>query len=161
MWEAISKVLMSPNAGIVLAGVILVLVLLSVLSRWGILSINTKGLSLGADIRERDIIRQQIEWAHSYISGLYSYIQPPDSDYGGYFTRYILEIAYSEVVDWISFNHMKLDGEYIAIKQMKIKSIIYSYDLRPEFRTPKFEKQVDAWTEEVIKKLVMIRQMYK
>jgi hypothetical protein len=161
MWEAIGKVLMSPNAGIVLAGLILVLVLLSVLSRWGLLSINTKGLSLGADIRERDIIRQQVEWAHSYISGLYSSIQPAESEYGGYFTRFLLELAYSEVVDWISFNHMKLDSEYIAIKQMKIKSIIYSYDIRPEFRTPKFEKQIDAWVEEVIKKLVAIRQMYK
>ena len=160
MWEAISRVLTSPNANFVMACLLLFTVILSTLSRKGILSINTHGLSLGADVRERDIIRQQIEWAHSYIAGLYSAIHPNEQRYGGYFTRYLLEIVYSEIVDWISFNHIKLDSEYISIKQAKIKAIIYSYDLDPEFKTPKFEKQIDAWVEEVIKKLAAIREMY-
>lgn len=161
MWETIKAVLLSPNASMVMATLLILVVIISVLSRKGILSINTKGLTLGADIQERDIIRQQVEWTHCYIAGLFSYIQPMSSNkYNGYFIRFILEIVYSEIVDWITFNHIKIDSDYISIKQAKIKAIVYSYDIDPVFRTPKFEKQIDAWTEEVIKKLATIRAVY-
>ena len=162
MWETIGNVLTSPNAGVVMAALLILVVLLSVLSRRGILSINTKGLTLGADIRERDIIRQQVEWVHCFVAGLYSTIQPmTDNRFNGYFTRFILEVCYSEIVDWITFNHITLDSDYISIKQAKIKSIVYSYDIDANFKTPKFEKQIDAWVEEIIKKLATIREVYK
>lgn len=162
MWEAIRDVLVSANSGVVMACLLILVVILSVLSRKGILSINTKGLTLGADVKERDIIRQQVEWTHCYVRSLYSTIQPMSNNaYQGYFTRYILEQCYSEIVDWITFNHITLDSDYIAIKQTKIKSIVFSYDLDPQFKTPKFEKQIDAWVEEVIKKLALIRDVYR
>lgn len=161
MWEAISKVLTSANASMVMASLLILVVIISVLSRRGILSINTKGLTLGADIQERDIIRQQVEWVHCYVAGLYSQIQPlTDNRYNGYYTKFILEVCYSEIVDWITFNHIKLDSDYIAIKQKKLKSIIYSYDIDPVFRSSKFEKQIDAWVEEVIRKIASIREVY-
>lgn len=162
MWDAIEHMATSSNAGIIMGFLLIVLLLMSLLSRKGILAINTKGLTLGADIQERDIIRQQVEWTHCYVRSLYSTIQPmSDNRYQGYFTRYILEQCYSEIVDWITFNHITLDSDYIAIKQTKIKSIVFSYDLDPQFKTPKFEKQIDAWVEEVIKRLAMIRDVYK
>jgi len=161
MWETIKAVLLSPNASMIMATLLILVVIISVLSRRGILSINTKGLTLGADVQERDIIRQQVEWAHCYVAGLYAYIQPMSSNkYNGYFIKFILEIVYSEIVDWITFNHIKINSDYISIKQAKIKAIVYSYDIDPVFRTPKFEKQIDAWTEEVIKKLAAIRAVY-
>lgn len=161
MWEAIRDVLMSTNASMVMASLLILVVIISVLSRRGILSINTKGLTLGADVQERDIIRQQIEWSHTYIAGLYSYIQPmTDNRYQGYFTKFILEQIFSEVVNWISFNHIKLDSDYVSVKQTVVKYIVFSYDIDPCFRTPKFEKQIDAWVEELIKKLVTIREVY-
>ena len=162
MWETIGQVLTSPNASVVMAGILVLVVMLSVLSRHGILAINTKGLTLGADIRERDVIRQQVEWTHSFVSGLYSTIQPmTDNRFNGYYTKFILELCYSEIVDWITFNHIKLDSDYISIKQTKIKSIVYGFDIDPCFKTPKFEKQIDAWVEEIIKKLSTIRDVYK
>lgn len=161
MWEAIRDVLTSTNASMVMASLLILVVIISVLSRKGILSINTKGLTLGADIQERDIIRQQIEWAHTYIAGLYSFIQPmTDNRYNGYFTKFILEQVFTEVVNWISFNHIKLDSDYVSVKQAVVKSIVYGYDIDPIFKTPKFEKQIDAWTEELIKKLATIREVY-
>ena len=162
MWETIGSVLTSANAGVVMAFLLFVVILASVLSRRGILSITTKGLTLGADIRERDIIRQQVEWTHSFVSGLYSTIQPmTDNKYNGYYTRFILELCYSEIVDWITFNHIKLDSDYISIKQTKIKAIVYGFDIDPQFKTPKFEKQIDTWVEEIIKKLNTIRDVYR
>lgn len=162
MWQAISDVLRSPNAGFVLATILFILVLVSIMSKRGILSINTHGLSLGADVQERDIIRQQVEWTHCYVSSLYGTIQPmTDNKYKGYYTRFILETCYSEIVDWITFNHIKLDSEYISIKQTRIKSLIYSHDIDEVFKSPEFEKQIDAWVEEIIKKLATIRELYK
>ena len=161
MWESIKDILVSPNASMLMGFLLIMMVIISVLSRRGILSINTKGLTLGADVQERDIIRQQVEWTHCYIAGLYAYIQPMSNNtYNGYFTKFILEIVYSEIVDWITFNHIKIDSDYISIKQAKIKAIVYSYEIDPVFRTPKFEKQIDAWTEEVIRKLAAIRAVY-
>lgn len=161
MWETIKAILTSQNATAILGFLIVLLVVISVLSRKGLLSINTKGLTLGADVQERDIIRQQVEWTHCYVAGLYSHIQPmTDNRYNGYYTKFILEVCYSEIVDWITFNHIKLDSDYIAIKQAKIKSIVYSYDIDPQFKTQRFERQIDAWVEEVIRKLASIRDVY-
>ena len=160
MWDAIEHMATSSNAGIIMGFLLIVLLMMSLLSRKGILAINTKGLTLGADVQERDIIRQQVEWAHTYISGLHQVI-PPSPEYQGYLTRYILECVYSEVVDWITFNHIRVDGDYISIKQAKVKSLVYSFDVRPEFRTQKFERQIDQWVEELIKKLALIREVYK
>ena len=161
MWEAIKEILLSQNASMVMASLLILVVIISVLSRKGILSINTKGLSLGADVQERDIIRQQIEWSHTYIAGLYSSIQPlTDNRYQGYFTKFILETIFAEVVNWISFNHIKLDSDYVSVKQATVKYIVYSYDVDSVFRTQKFERQIDAWVEELIRKLVTIREVY-
>lgn len=162
MWQTIGDVLKSPNAGMVMATVLFLAMLVSLLSRKGILSINTHGLSLGADVQERDIIRQQVEWTHCFVSSLYGTIQPmTDNRFQGYYTRFILETCYSEIVDWITFNHIKIDSEYISIKQTRIKSLIYSHDIDNVFKTPEFEKQIDAWVEEIIKKLATIRELYK
>ena len=161
MWDAIKAILTSTNASMVMASLLILVVIISTLSRRGILSINTKGLTLGADVQERDIIRQQVEWTHCFIAGLYSVIQPmTDNRYNGYYTKFILEIVYSEIVDWITFNHIKLDSDYISIKQAKVKAIVYSYDIDAKFRTPKFEKQIDEWVEEIINKLAAIRAVY-
>ena len=164
MWEAISSIFTSSNAWFIVLFLLTVLIIGVIFLRKGLLSFNTGKLRLGADAKERDIIRQQVEWAHTYVAGLYSCIHPAhpvDDRYNGYFTKYILEVVYSEVVDWITFNHMSLDSDYISIKQAKIKSLIYGYDVTPEYRTPKFEKQVDEWVAELIKKLILIRQVYK
>ena len=161
MWEAISNIFTSANASIVMAFLLIILIIVSLLSRRGILSINTKGLTLGADIQERDIIRQQCEWAHNYIKSLYSYVQPlSNQENNGYMTKYILEVAYSEVVKWITFNHIKLNSEYVHVKQLTMRSLIYSFDIESVYRTPEFEEQINSWVEEIIKKLQEIRTAY-
>ena len=93
--------------------------------------------------------------------GLESRIKVDKSRYGGYKTRYILELCANEIVNWISFNHINPDSAYVSIKQEKMKSIIRSMDVDPTFTSKEFEKQVDKWVEEIINKLVEIREVYK
>ena len=168
MWETIGKVLTDKNAWFILLFafllIVFVVLFLTYLSKRGYIKVVTKNLQLGDDAKERDIIRQQVEWSHIYVTGLYSQIHPShplDDRYNGFMTKYILEVVYSEIVDWITFNHIKVDSDYISIKQSKIKSLVYSFDLTPDYRTQKFEKQIDYWVEDLIKKLVIIREVYK
>lgn len=162
MWDAIAEILTNANALIVLLFITLFAFILILLAKSGLVQIHTSAFRMGADHRERDIIRQQIEWTHSYIMGIESQIEGVDkSRYNGYYTKYILEYCFDEILAWIAFNHINLESDYISIKQEKIKSIIRGFDIDPKFRTKEFEKRIDRWTEEVIKKLVVIREVYK
>ena len=162
MWDAVIKLLSGSNALIILIFLVLVTFIFAILAKGGFLQIRTSAFSMGSEARERDIIRQQIEWTYSFVTGLYGEIEADETEYKGYLTKYILERCYDEIVNWISFNHINLDSDYISIKQEKIKSIIRTTQgVRPEYKSKEFEKKVDSWVEEVIRKLVVIREMYK
>ncbi len=161
MWEAVGKVLSGSNAFVVLCFMVVFALLLVLFARTGLIQIHTNSFRMGADTRERDIIRQQIEWTHAYLMGLESQIVVDTSQYNGYRTKYILETIYDEIVNWIAFNHINLESDYISIKQEKIKSIVRGFNVAPEFHSREFEKRMDRWTEEIIRKLVVIREVYK
>lgn len=161
MWDAIAQILTNSNAFMVLIFIFLFIVMLILLTKSGLVQIRTSVFRMGADYRERDIIRQQIEWTHSYVMGIESRIHVDKSRYAGYFTKYILERCYDEIINWITFNHINIESDYIGIKQEKIKSIIRSFDVDPKFRSKEFEGQIDNWVEEIIRKLVVIREVYK
>ena len=161
MWDAIAKILTNSNALLVLIFLTFFILILIVLTRTGLVEIKTANFRMGADAKERDIIRQQVEWAHTFLKGLPVQIEPDNSIYGGYFTKFILETVYDEVVDWITFNHINIESDYIGIKQAKIKSLVWSLDIGPQYRTKEFEKKIDRWTDELIHKLVKIREVYR
>lgn len=161
MWEAIAEILTNSNALLVLIFLMIFMIILIALATTGLVRIDTGSFVMGADHRERDIIRQQIEWSHSYIMGLESRIKVDKTNFGGFKTKYILELCANEITNWISFNHINLDSAYVSIKQEKMKSIIRSMDVDPVFTSKEFEKQVDRWVEEIINKLVEIRKVYK
>lgn len=161
MWDAIARILTNSNALLALVFLLIFFILFVLLARTGLIQIHTNSFRMGADLRERDIIRQQIEWSHTYVMGLEHDIKANNNRYGGYFTKYILEAVYDEIVSWITFNHINLHSDYVSIKQAKVKAIVYSMPVDKQYRTKEFEKKIDKWTEEVIKKLVMIREVYK
>lgn len=161
MWEAIAKILTNSNALLVLVFLMIFVTVLIILASAGMVRIDTGAFKMGADHRERDIIRQQIEWSHSYVMGLESRIKVDKSNFGGFKTKYILELCANEITNWISFNHINLDSAYVSIKQEKMKSIIRSMDVDPVFTSKEFERQIDKWVEEIINKLVEIRKVYK
>ena len=162
MWDAIARVLTNDNALVVLVFVMLFGFILIILAMTGLVRIDTGAFKMGADHKERDIIRQQIEWSHAYIIGLKSQIIADETRFNGYLTMFVLEAAYDEVINWITFNHINLESDYIGIKQEKIRSMIHSMkDIKPEYKTKEYDKKVDKWVEELIRKLVLIRKVYK
>lgn len=161
MWETIQIFIKDPRCLDLLTHITFIFILFLVGVKFGIISLNTTHLSIGNDTKERDIIRQQVEWSYAFIMGLESQIKVDTSKYNGYFTKYILEKVYDEVVNWITFNHINIESEYVSIKKEKLASIVYSLNVRDEFKTPEFRKQMDEWTETLIYRLVQIRKLYK
>ena len=162
MWEAIQNVLVSKNGLVIIALIAAIIWIAARLGKHGLLKIHTSHVSLGDDTRERIIIREQIDWTHTYLQGLIGKIQQvtPDLMYDGYFTKYILEVAFDEIVKWITFNHITIDEAYIKMKQDKICSLVYAQSVRPEFRTPEFQERMKRWVKEIIEHLVDIRKIY-
>ena len=161
MWESAATVLTSSNAIVVLAFALIVLLIFIALSHKGLISINTGKFRMGSESRERDIIRQQIEWVHIYLKGIEGQIEVDTTKYNGYFTKYIIEMVFDEILNWITFNHINLESEYISIKQDKIRSLVLSMDVRPQYKTDEFMRQIDEWVDIIIRKLVTIRKVYK
>lgn len=161
MWDAIARVLTNDNALVVLVFVMLFGFVLIILAMTGLVRIDTGAFKMGADHRERDIIRQQIDWSHSFITGLKSQIIADESKYNGFLTLYVLEVMFDEIVNWITFNHINLESDYISVKQERIRSLLHNMPIGSEFRTKEFERKVDKWVEEIIRKLVLIRKVYK
>lgn len=161
MWEAIEKILTDKNSWLLLCFVFVVIVIFIHEVRNGFFSFSSNSLRIGNGEKERNIIRQQVEWAHIYIMSLESKITPATNQYNGYFTKFILERVYDEVVDWVTFNHLNLNSAYIEIKQEKICALVYSLHVKPEFQTKEFKQRMNNWTREIIEGLVRIRQIYK
>jgi hypothetical protein len=165
MWEAIAKILTNQNALMVMIFSVIVFFILVILAKMGWIRLNTSKFGLGDDYRERDIIRQQTEWAHIYCVGLKHQIDDMCKNvegYDPYITMYVLERMYSEVVEWITYNHLNLTSEYVSIKQEKVKGLVSTLTIMPEvFTSKKFYAHVDEWTSEIITKLVKIREVYK
>lgn len=162
IWDAVARILTNTNALLVLIFLMIFFLLFVLFARTGIININIRGFKMGADHRERDIIRQQIDWAHSYILGLKCEIVADETRYNGYLTLFMLEAAFDEVINWITFNHINLESDYISIKQEKIKSMIHSEpNIRQEYKTKEFDRKVDKWVDILIRKLVLIRKVYR
>ena len=162
MWDAIAKVLTNSNALLVLVFLLVFVLIFIVLIKTGLIEIKTNNVRVGKDVKEREIIRQQIEWSRAYIMGLKGTMEVDESRYGGFLARYVLERCHSEVTNWISFNNINLESDYVSIKQEKIRSIILQIDeIDPKYKSKEYFKRVDKNVEDVIKKLITIRQMYK
>jgi len=161
MWEAIAEILTNSNAFLILVFAVVFTLIFVLMARTGLLQIHTNSFRMGADHRERDIIRQQIEWTHSYVMSLEGEIATDTTKYGGYFTKYVLETVYDEIVNWITFNHINLESDYISVKQAKIRAIVKSMPVDQKYRTKEFDRKIDRWCEEVIRRLVTIREVYR
>ena len=161
-WEAVERILTSPNAWLVLAVVLVLVVYLARIARKGILKIHTKALSIGSNERELAIVRNQQEFAFNFIMAIQGKLNIKEQKFGGYFTKCILESVYDEVIKWIVQNHIVTNSAYVHTKQGLIKSIVYSHkDLDDAFKSETFEKRMDKWIAELIEELVNIRSVYE
>ena len=75
MWETIKEAINGENGiGLILL-TMLILLLAIYLVKGKYLKINTGTVKIGADEKERAILRQQNEWVYTYIHGLVLVIQ--------------------------------------------------------------------------------------
>lgn len=164
MWEAISNILTSSNASQTIISLIVLVLIVVIMIKSGMIKIKTKHVKIGmseAD-KERTIIREQCDWARMYLKGLMKDLLSKEQNarYDGYFIKYIVEVVYDEVVNWIVFNHIEDNDRYIQVKADIMTCMIYSMDIDDSFRTADFNKRIYKSVEEVIKKLINIRAIY-
>lgn len=164
MWEAISNILTSNNAPQTIISIIVLVLIVVIMIKSGMIKIKTKHVKIGmseAD-RERTIIREQCDWARMYLKGLMKELLSKEqrARYDGYFIKYIIEIIYDEIVSWIVFNHIEDSDRYIRVKADIMVRMIYSMDINDSFRTSDYESKIYKSVEEVIKKLIDIRNIY-
>ena len=161
MWETIGNVLSGNNAIPVLVFAVLIFIVLGILGKKGIISINKCGVRIGSDEKELTIVRNQSQWAYLYIMSLKGKLinleNPRREDF---FADYVLEKVYDKVVEWITYNHVSANNSYIEIKQSEVKCIVYSLPIQEEFKTPEFEVRMNGWVKEIILNLLKIRKEY-
>lgn len=162
--EVVSNVLTSNNLPTIIIGVtifvVLFIIVLVVFKLLGIkIKIDSKHFQIGESEKERAIIRQQSEWAHAYCMSL-EYQMPKDESYNGYVTKYILERCYDEIVSWIMFNHLTLHGDYVKVKQQRIKMLVDQLAMKDLYRSDEFHNFLEEGTRYVIENLIHIREVY-
>ena len=160
MWETISTVLTSANAWQVLIFLAIAVFIFVILVKGGVIAIKTKHFRIGQAEHEREIIRRQVEAAHDFIMSIESKINTDTSHYNGYFIKFILERVYDKAIEWILFNHISNTPMYVQDKQDTVCNLVYTFDIRDEFKTPEFKKRMCNWTQELIVKLVQTRELY-
>lgn len=159
MWDFIKAVSTSVYIIPVLMFTLIVLLIVILLIKKGLISVNTKAVRVGTSESERAIIRQQIEWVHLHCDSLEKSLPHPQN-YDIWRGKYILERMYDEIVDWITFNHICTSEGYISIKQERIWATIQSLVRKEEFSSPEFKEFIYKDTEYIIRRLVHIRQVY-
>lgn len=165
MWAETTKSIFTSANGVRLAIIIGLLVLVIIfmaikLGKAGLLTIQTKHINIGKNnVTERELIRRQIEKAHSFVMSIEGKI-PADKNYKEYLVKYILEKIYDEVIKWIMFNHITVNQLYIEDKQNCILNLIYSMPINDDFKTPEFKERVCKWTYELIEQLVNTKKLY-
>lgn len=160
MWETINGVLQSPNAGKVLVFLTVVIGFVAALVVSGRVTVKTKHLHIGKAEQEREIIRRQVEAAHEFILSIEGKINADTTEYNGYYTKYILERVYDKVIEWIMFNHIVNTPMYVQDKQDTICNLVYMFAIGEEYKTPDFKKRMCNWVQELITRLVQIRELY-
>lgn len=146
--------------------VLMLVLALMIAVKLGVIKVKTKHVQIGKmseSDKERSVLREQIDWVHTYIQGLEGKIRlvGPELKYGGFFTKYILELVYDEIVRWITFNHISTEEGYVSAKTKKLISLVYAQEVQPEFMTPEFKARMERWIKEVIEQLVEIRRLYE
>ena len=160
MWQAISEVLRSGNALQVLIFLTIIVALFVLLVKNGILAIKTKHLRIGQAEREREIIRRQVEAAHDFIISIEGKLGVDINPCDKYFTKYVLERVYDKVIEWVMFNNISNSPMYVQDKQETICNLIYTFPIGSTFKTPEFKKRMQNWTQELIARLVQMREIY-
>ena len=160
MWETVNEAINGENGiGLILL-TMLILLLAIYLVKGKYLKINTGIVKIGAEEKERAILRQQNEWVYTYIHGLVLVIQTKFKGMDETRTRLVLEYVYDEIITWIMFNHITRSEMYLMVKQERIRGVVFSNTTNPVVKEERFCLAMNQWVKEVINRLVDIREYY-
>ena len=161
--EWLASVLNNPNSWKSFIFFFITLITLIILVKKGIISFKGKGLTVGnndeRDI-ERTIIRSQIQYVKSAVSDFYDDI-PDFPNRDEWRLKYICERIISVFTDIISFNHISKEKIYTEMKQASIWAVIINNTAADIMTSDEFKDVVYAKTEEILDKLISIREYYK
>ncbi len=142
--------------------VVLVIALGIISAYCGLIKIKNDKIIFGRDAaeNERFIMKKQVETAYVLCMAFEKNIprfEGYDDDHG----KYVTEKAYDEIINWIMFNHIADDDDYIEAKQEMIWAIVTTESKNDYTKSDKFKKQCDKCIEKIIKRLVQIRENNK
>ena len=161
--EWLASILNNPNSWKSFIFFFITLITLIILIKKGIISFKGKGLTVGnndeRDI-ERTIIRSQIQYVKSAVSDFYDDI-PDFPNRDEWRLKYICERIISVFTDIISFNHISKEKIYTEMKQASIWAVIINNTAADIMTSDEFKNVVYAKTEEILDKLISIREYYK
>lgn len=161
--EWLVNILNNPNSWKSFIFFFITLITLIILVKKGIISFKGKGLTVGnndeRDI-ERTIIRSQIQYVKSAVSDFYDDI-PDFPERNEWRLRYICEKIVSVFTDIISFNHISKEKIYTEMKQASIWEVIINNTTASIMTSDEFKDVVYTKTEEILDKLISIREYYK
>ena len=161
MWEALVNILTSENALMILIFVLIFAIALYVMSKKGIVAVNTGKVRIGRDEQELTIVRNQSQFAYLYIMAIKGKLLQSDATEQQIDKAdLILEKVYDKVVDWIHYNHISDTSMYIEIKKEEIKNLVYGFPIKEEYKTPEFKSRMEGWVEELILNLLKVRKEY-
>ena len=141
---------------------LLVTILVYIFIKKGILKMKVGGVSLGNADMERKIMRMQNEYLSTMIKGYYMHII---KEHGENFIdkmrfAYVSSIFKDFMQEIIMYNHISDDEEYIKMKQLLLKNLIYSIEDLDLDTLNVLEKDIDNKVEDIIKTFTRIRNKY-
>ena len=160
MWETIADVFTSTNAPIVRAFLLFMGIMAWAMAKKGLFNIHTDAVTIGAADKERKIVRLQMEWVYTHLSGLEANIEK-GKGYDRYRGKYVIERVYDYYVDRITQNHITNSTEYIEICQSNILAIVDSLTEKPAYKSDEFKRMLLDDTKHCIEKLIQIRKVYQ
>ena len=154
MWESVERLISSGKGWFVL----IIIGLIVVAVRMGYMKVKTDKIMIGKTSSEKTrlLMKKQSEFAHTSCTAFEKRI-PRFDGYNEYLGKYVVEMCFDEIVDWIMINHMEDSPDYIETKQEKIWNIVTNSTVDARMRTDKFKKQVDSFISDLIKRLVTMR----
>lgn len=164
MWEALKEILTSSNAVgvlLILGFLVIVLIVIAVvLIKGNYFQIHTQALSVGYQDKERNIIRQQLNYVWLHLEETEANL-PKDEDYDEQLGQRIILTVYKEYTDWISFNHLSRSEAYIQVKQNSLVALINKMTVNERYKGEDFKQYIRDDTKETIIELLRIREAFK
>ena len=168
MWEAISTVFTGSSAGLVIASLFGMVVLLAVLAKIGIVSVHRKGVKIGGrnELSEQLILRKQIAWVQKYCLSLETQLakifeKKPFKDAGAraFYFKYLACLISNEAEQWVLANNMAQSQGYVSVKQMEMKALLMAQvGAGFEYSEANLARKTAIWTSEIVSHVLAIRK---